>query len=316
MPQSEKFLPIKKAVFPVAGLGTRFLPATKDIPKEMMPLIDRPIIHHGVDEAVASGCTEIVFITGQGKESIKKYFEESPELVETLRERGKDDLADVVDAIHRLADFYYAYQDKPLGLGDAVLKAEPFCAEEYFGLLLPDDVMSAEPPVLSQLDAVRAKYGYSVLCLQEVPWSEVSRYGIVDAEEEEPGVYRVRSLVEKPSREEAPSNLAIMGRYLLSPEIFKHLKSIPRGAGGEFQLTDAISSLLSDEPVYGALCHARRLDCGVKEGWIKATVAKALEDPELRQIVLDTVRESGYSRLRHFSRNIAIRTISEIVINK
>lgn len=288
-----KFMPIKKAVFPVAGLGTRFLPATKDIPKEMMPLIDRPIIHHGVDEAVASGCTEIVFITGQGKESIKRYFDESPELIETLRERGKEDLAETVDAIHRLAKFYYAFQDKPLGLGDAVLKAEPFCSGEFFGLLLPDDVMIAEPPVLTQLDAVRERYGYSVLCLQEVPWSEVPRYGIADAEETEPGVYKIKGLVEKPSREEAPSNLAIMGRYLLSPNIFGHLRTIPRGSGGEFQLTDAISSLLSEEPVYGAVCPAERLDCGVKEGWIKATVVKALEDPELRDIVLDAVRESG-----------------------
>ncbi len=291
--QDNEFVPIKKAVFPVAGLGTRFLPATKDIPKEMMPLIDRPIIHHGVDEAVASGCDEIVFITGQGKESIKRYFEESPELVEMLREKGKDDLADKVDAIHKLAHFDYAYQEKPLGLGDAVLKAEPFCSDEYFGLLLPDDVMIAEPTILTQLDAVRKKYGYSVLCLQRVPWDEVSRYGIVDAEETEPGVYRVKALVEKPSREEAPSNLAIMGRYLLSPSIFRHLKTIPRGAGGEFQLTDAISSLLSEEPVYAAVCPAQRLDCGVKEGWIKATVVKALEDPELRGIVLDAVRESG-----------------------
>lgn len=285
--------PVKKAVFPVAGLGTRFLPATKDIPKEMMPLVDRPLIHHGVDEAVTSGCTEVVFVTGQGKESIRRYFEPSDELVSLLRERGKEELAAVVENIHSLADFYYAFQEKPLGLGHAVLCAEEFCKDEYFGLLLPDDVMIAEPPVLSQLEAVRKKYNSSVLCVEQVAESEVSRYGIVDAEEVEPGIYRVRGLVEKPERGDAPSNLAIMGRYLLSPNIFRHLRELKRGAGGEYQLTDAISSLLNEEPVYAALYSGKRLDCGVKEGWIKATVVKALEDPELREIVLAAVRESG-----------------------
>ena len=285
--------PVKKAVFPVAGLGTRFLPATKDIPKEMMPLVDRPLIHHGVDEAVTSGCTEVVFVTGQGKESIRRYFEPSDELVSLLRERGKEELAAVVENIHSLADFYYAFQEKPLGLGHAVLCAEEFCKDEYFGLLLPDDVMIAEPPVLSQLEAVRKKYNSSVLCVEQVAESEVSRYGIVDAEEVEPGIYRVRGLVEKPERGDAPSNLAIMGRYLLSPNVFRHLRELKRGAGGEYQLTDAISSLLNEEPVYAALYSGKRLDCGVKEGWIKATVVKALEDPELREIVLAAVRESG-----------------------
>ncbi|WP_455759875.1 UTP--glucose-1-phosphate uridylyltransferase [Cloacibacillus evryensis] len=287
------YRPVKKAVFPVAGLGTRFLPATKDIPKEMMPLVDRPLIHHGVDEAVASGCTEVVFVTGQGKESIRRYFEPSDELVSLLRERGKEELAAVVENIHSLADFYYAFQEKPLGLGHAVLCAEEFCKDEYFGLLLPDDVMIAEPPVLSQLETVRKKYNSSVLCVEQVAESEVSRYGIVDAEEVEPGIYRVRGLVEKPERGDAPSNLAIMGRYLLSPNIFRHLRELKRGAGGEYQLTDAISSLLNEEPVYAALYSGKRLDCGVKEGLIKATVVKALEDPELREIVLAAVRESG-----------------------
>ncbi|MDO5115794.1 MAG: UTP--glucose-1-phosphate uridylyltransferase [Synergistaceae bacterium] len=287
----EKYERIKKAVFPVAGLGTRFLPATKDIPKEMMPLIDRPLIHHGVDEAVASGCTEVVFVTGEGKESIRRYFEPSELLVSTLRERGKEALAAKVESIHELAKFSYAFQEKPLGLGHAVLCAEEFCGGEYFGLLLPDDVMVAEPPVLSQLEAVREKYGYSVLCLEEVDEKDVSRYGIVEAEEVEPGIYRVKALVEKPSPEEAPSRLAIMGRYLLSPKIFPHLKNLKRGAGGEYQLTDAISSLLREEPVYAVIYRGRRHDCGVKEGWIKATVARALEDPELRKIILDTVAE-------------------------
>lgn len=288
---SVPYKPVRKALFPVAGLGTRFLPATKDIPKEMMPLIDRPIIHHGVAEAVASGCTEIVFVTGQGKESIKRYFEPSPELVELLRERGKQEIAETVDSIHSLAQFSYAFQEKPLGLGHAVLCAEELCRGEYFGLLLPDDVMCAEPPVLTQLENVRKKYGGSVLCVEQVAEDEVSRYGIVDAEEVEPGIFRVRKLVEKPAKEDAPSNLAIMGRYLLSPAIFEHLRSLTPGAGGEYQLTDGISSLLEEEPVYAALFTGIRLDCGTKEGWIRATIAKALEDHELREIVLDTFKE-------------------------
>lgn len=282
---------IKTAVFPVAGLGTRFLPATKNIPKEMLPLVDRPLIHHGVDEAVASGCTRVVFVTGQGKESIRRYFAPSSELTSLLRERGKNDIADAVDAIHNLAEFHYAFQEKPLGLGHAVLCAEEFCRDEYFGLLLPDDVMVAEPTALSQLEAVNEKYEGSVLCLEEVSPEDVSRYGIVDAEEIEPGVYRVKGLVEKPKREDAPSCLAIMGRYLLSPKIFKHLKNLKRGAGGEYQLTDAIASLLTEEPVYATIYKGRRLDCGVKEGWIQATIFKALEDEELREIVLEAVEK-------------------------
>lgn len=289
---------IKTAVFPVAGLGTRFLPATKNIPKEMLPLVDRPLIHHGVDEAVASGCTRVVFVTGQGKESIRRYFAPSDDLTSLLRERGKEDIADAVDAIHNLAKFCYAYQEKPLGLGHAVLCAEEFCRDEYFGLLLPDDVMIAEPTALSQLEAVREKYEGSVLCLEEVAEEDVSRYGIVDAEEIEPGIYRVKGLVEKPKLKDAPSRLAIIGRYLLSPKIFKHLKNLKRGAGGEYQLTDAIASLLEEEPVYATVYKGQRLDCGVKEGWIEATVVKALEDEELRAIVLDAVEKFKTKRTK------------------
>ncbi|MCF0248295.1 MAG: UTP--glucose-1-phosphate uridylyltransferase [Synergistes sp.] len=288
-----EYRPVRRALFPVAGLGTRFLPATKNIPKEMLPLVDRPVIHHGVDEAVASGCSEVVFVTGRGKGSIQRYFAPSKSLVNLLRKRGKDDLAEIVDSIHNLAEFHYAMQEKPLGLGHAVLCAEEFCKDDFFGLLLPDDVMISEPPVILQLDAVRKKYGSSVLCLEEVDENDVSRYGIVDAEEVEPGIYRVKGLVEKPKREDAPSNLAIMGRYLLSPSIFSHLKKIRRGAGGEYQLTDAISSMLEEEPVYAMIYKGRRLDCGVKEGWIKATVTLALEDPELRSVVLEALKESG-----------------------
>ncbi len=282
---------IRKAVFPVAGLGTRFLPVTKDIPKEMMPLIDRPLIHYGVDEAVASGCKEIIFVTGTGKETIFQYFQHSSELEEHLMETGKEDLSEQLKKIPELAEFYYTLQEKPLGLGHAVLCAEEFCKNEYFGLLLPDDVMIAKPTVLAQLESVRERYSGSVLSLEEVDKEDTSRYGIVDAEEVEPGVYRVKGLVEKPDPNDAPSNLAIMGRYVLSPSIFKHLKSIKRGSGGEYQLTDAIASMLEEEPVYALLYKGRRLDCGVREGWIKATIIKALEDHDLRKIIIDTVEK-------------------------
>lgn len=282
---------IRKAVFPVAGLGTRFLPVTKDIPKEMMPLIDRPLIHYGVDEAVASGCKEIIFVSGTGKETIFQYFQHSSELEDHLIGTGKEEMAEQLKKIPELAKFRYTLQDKPLGLGHAVLCAEKFCKDEYFGLLLPDDVMLAEPTVLAQLESVREKYNGSVLSLEEVNEEDTSRYGIVDAEEVEPGIYKVKGLVEKPDPKDAPSNLAIMGRYVLSPSIFKHLKGIKRGSGGEYQLTDAIASMLEEEPVYALLYKGRRLDCGVREGWIKATLIKALQDPDLRKIVIDTIEK-------------------------
>ena len=285
------FKPIKKALFPVAGLGTRFLPATKDTPKEMLPLIDRPLIHHGVDEAVSSGCTDIIFVTGNGKESIRKYFQHSSKLEEHLAASGKSELADIISLIPDMAKFHYALQRRPLGLGNAVLCAEKFCCDSYFGLLLPDDVMLAEPPVLTQLDAVRKKYGGSVLSLEKVDHGDTSRYGIVDADEIEPGVFKINGLVEKPDPDDAPSDMAIMGRYVLSPSIFGHLKKLKPGKGGEYQLTDGIASLLRSEDVYGCAYSGKRLDCGVRAGWIKATIVKALQDPELKKIIVDTLRE-------------------------
>jgi len=289
--ENNGYKPLRKAVFPVAGLGTRFLPATKETPKEMLPLLDRPLIHHGVDEAVASGCLEIIMVTGRGKESIINYFKPSPKLENLLQLGGKPELAEMIRGIPKLAKFSFATQRKPLGLGHAVLCAESLCAGEAFALLLPDDVMVAEPTVLLQLEEVRKKYGGSVLCLEEVVPEQAKRYGIVDAEEVEPCVYKIKGLVEKPDPADAPSNLAIMGRYLLSPTIFKHLHSIGKGKGGEYQLTDAIASMLSEEPVYGRIYEGRKHDCGVVEGWIKATVVRALELPEFRDIIIDTLKQ-------------------------
>lgn len=288
------FVPVKTAVFPVAGLGTRFLPATKEIPKEMLPLIDKPLIHHGVTEATESGCQNIVFITGKTRDtSIRKYFRHSPSFVNHLKSCGKTDLACMIDSIHKIARFKYAVQEQPLGLGHAVLCAEEFCSDPYFALLLPDDVMPASPTVITQLEDVRKEYGGSVIALEEVAKEDTSRYGIISGEEVKPGVYRIRGLVEKPNPSDAPSCFAIMGRYVLSSSIFKHLKTITPGSGREYQLTDAIASMLDEEPVYGCVYKGRRLDCGIREGWLRANIVMALENPELRQIVIDTLKEEG-----------------------
>ena len=282
---------VRRCLFPVAGLGTRFLPATKEIPKEMLPLLDRPLIHYGVDEAAGSGCSDVVFVTGRGKRSIEDYFDRSWDLENLLVQRGKDQIREGIVAISDLAHFTYVRQAEPLGLGHAVLCGEPVCRGEYFGVILPDDVMMADPPVLGQLMEVHARLGGTVLALEEVSEEETSRYGIVDAREVEPGLFSINDLVEKPPLGEAPSRLAIMGRYVLSPKIFDRLKKVPRGAGGEYQLTDAIKSLLVDEPIWGVLYRGRRYDCGTKESWLRANVALAMNDPGLRQIVIEAVRE-------------------------
>ena len=273
-------------VFPVAGLGTRFLPATKNIPKEMMPLVDRPIIHYGVSEAVSSGCSRIVFITGLGKGSIRDYFSPSPRLVSTLRLQGKDEIADSVEGISGLADFRYVPQLSPQGLGDAVRCARRACAGyDYFGVILPDDVMMCGVPALTQLDAVRLRFGGSVLALERVPEEDVSRYGIAETEEIEPGVHRIKTLVEKPKQGETSSNLAIVGRYVLSTKLFSYLENIEPGSGGEYQLTDAISNMLRDEPVWGLECSGERLDCGTIPGWLRANLKLAREHPDYESLI-------------------------------
>jgi UTP--glucose-1-phosphate uridylyltransferase len=284
---------LRKCLFPVAGLGTRFLPATKDIPKEMLPLLDRPIIHYGVDEAVTSGCRDIVFVTGRSKRSIEDYFDRSLELEHLLEGRGQKELRDDLVRISEMANFAYVRQSEPLGLGHAVLCGEPCVNDSHFGLILPDDVILAEKPVLGQLAEVHAALGGSVLALEEVSWGETSRYGIIEGTECANGVFKISNLVEKPCPGEAPSRYAIIGRYLLSPTIFRHLSSAKAGVGGEIQLTDALRELLVEEPVFGLLYKGERLDCGTKKGWLKATVTMALRDPELKDFVMDIVRKEG-----------------------
>ena len=283
---------ITKCLFPVAGLGTRFLPATKEIAKEMLPLVDRPIIAYGVEEALAAGCREMVMITGRSKKSIEDYFDRSFELEEILKARNKTTLYDEVISLSQLADFIYLRQHRPLGLGHAVLCGEPVCRNEYFGVILPDDVMIARPSVLAQLIAVHEERGGSVVALEQVSPEETSRYGIVAAEEVEPGVYRIRDMVEKPAPGTAPSNLAIMGRYILSPSIFPILYGQQAGAGGEIQLTDGIRTLLGREPVWGLVFKGKRFDCGTQPGWLSANVQLAMQFPELREVVLRAVEQT------------------------
>lgn len=285
--------PLHKCLFPVAGLGTRFLPATKDIPKEMLPLIDRPIIHYGVEEAVLSGCRDIVFVTGRSKRSIEDYFDRSTELEHLLEQRGQTELRDNLIRISELANFAYVRQSEPLGLGHAVLCGEPCLNDSHFGLILPDDVILSGKPVLGQLAEVHSEFGGSVVALEEISWEETSRYGIVEGQDLGNGLFRITDLVEKPMPAEAPSRLAIIGRYLLSGSIFRHLRSADAGVNGEIQLTDALKGLLAEEPVFGLLYKGERLDCGTKVDWLRATVKMALRDPELKEFVLDIVRKEG-----------------------
>ena len=283
---------VRKCLFPVAGLGTRFLPVTKEIAKEMLPLVNRPIISYGVEEALSSGCEDIVMITGRTKRSIENYFDRSFELEDILKRRGKLDLYYKMIRISEMAEMMYIRQREPLGLGHAVLCGEPVCKGEYFGVILPDDVFVGEEPVLSQLVKVHERLGGSVVALEHVEDKNVSRYGIVSGEEKEPGIFRINDMVEKPKLEEAPSRYAIMGRYVLSPEIFPILHTQQAGAGGEIQLTDAIRELAKAEPVWGVVYRGRRFDCGTQKGWLSANIQLALEDEDLREVVMEIVNSN------------------------
>ena len=280
---------VKKCLFPVAGLGTRFLPVTKEIAKEMLPLVNRPIISYGVEEALGSGCEDIVMITGRTKRSIENYFDRSFELEDILKSRGKLELYNKMVHISEMAEIMYIRQREPLGLGHAVLCGEPICKGEYFGVILPDDVFVGDVPVLSQLVKVHERLGGSVVALEKVADSDVSRYGIAAGEEKEPGIFRINDMIEKPKLSEAPSRYAIMGRYVLSPEIFPLLHNQQAGAGGEIQLTDAIRKLAKSEPVWGVVYEGRRFDCGTQKGWLSANIQLALEDKELREVVMNIV---------------------------
>ena len=269
---------VRKAVFPAAGLGTRFLPATKSIPKEMLPLVDKPIIQYGVEEAVASGIESILIITGRDKTAIEDHFDISFELEQVLKDRGKDEMLKLVRAVANLAKISYTRQGEALGLGHAIYQAKGFAAGEPFAALLPDDVIDAEKPALKQMIEVYEKYNAPVIATMQVEGEAISRFGVIDAEEVEPGVYKIRDVVEKPKYDKAPSDMAVIGRYVFTPELFDALETTTPGAGGEIQVADAIRKLLKEgRPYYAVNLDAVRHDAGDKLGFLIATVEFALK---------------------------------------
>jgi len=277
---------VRKAVFPAAGLGTRFLPATKAQPKEMLPLVDKPLIQYGVEEAIHSGVQNIIIVTGRGKTAIEDNFDVSFELEHLLETRNKKDLLATVRAVSDMINVAYVRQKEALGLGHAVLRARELVGEEPFAVILSDDVIDAEVPALRQLLDVYEFYGAPVLALMEVPKENISAYGVVDAEPVghhggRDRLYRIRNLVEKPKPQDAPSNLAIIGRYVLTPEVFHSLETIEPGSGGELQLTDGLKHTLRSRPIYGYRFEWTRYDAGDKLGFLKATVEFALKRYDL-----------------------------------
>ncbi len=272
---------IRKAVFPAAGLGTRFLPATKASPKEMLPLVDKPMIQYVVEEAVAAGIDHIILVTGRGKRAIEDHFDRNVELENHLEAKGKTRALQTMEEISSMVDFVYVRQKEPLGLGHAVNCARDLIGDEPFAVLLGDDIIDSKEPALSQMIAVYEKHGGSVLALQEIPQEQIHLYGVIEGTSVDDRVYRVHKMVEKPPQGTAPSNLAIIGRYILTPRIFDYLALQERGAGGEIQLTNAMARLAAAEPVYGYLFDGKRYDAGSKLGFLEATVEFALKNPEL-----------------------------------
>jgi UTP--glucose-1-phosphate uridylyltransferase len=268
---------IRAAVFPVAGRGTRFLPATKASPKEMLPIVDKPLIQYAVEEALDAGATKLVFITGSSKRAIEDHFDSDPELERALIEAGKQELLESIQGIvPKGVTCIYIRQGEPLGLGHAVLCALPAVGDEPFFVHLADDLIAGEPPCLTQMAAEYNRHGGSVIAVEEVPHEETSSYGVVAVDQSN----RITEIVEKPAPENAPSNSAVVGRYLLAPQIFEKLQTTGRGAGGEIQLTDAIADLLGESPVYAYSFKGERFDCGSKLGYLKASVAYGLEHPD------------------------------------
>jgi UTP--glucose-1-phosphate uridylyltransferase len=282
---------VRKAIIPAAGLGTRFLPATKAMPKEMLPIVDKPTIQYIVEEAIASGIEDIIIVTGKGKRSIEDHFDFAHELEQNLESKGKYDLLDKVRYSTNLADIHYIRQKEPKGLGHAVWCARNFIGDEPFAVLLGDDIVQSDTPCLRQLMDVHEETHSSVIGVQTVPDKETHRYGIVEPSVQEGRRYQVDNFVEKPEPGTAPSNLAIMGRYVLTPEIFKFLEQQETGAGGEIQLTDAIQKLNQIQRVFAYDFEGKRYDVGEKIGFVKTTVEFALENPELRTELLQYLED-------------------------
>ncbi len=272
---------IRKAVFPAAGLGTRFLPATKASPKEMLPLVDKPLIQYSVEEAVASGIESILIVTGRDKTAIEDHFDISFEMEQMLRERGKDELFEQVRAVSEMARISYTRQKQALGLGHAIYQAKDFAGSEPFAALLADDIVDSEVPALKQMIDVYEKYDAPVIATMQVAGEAISRFGVIDAEEVEPNVFRIRDMIEKPPFAEAPSDLAIIGRYIFTSEIFDAIEQTKPGSGGEIQITDAMRILLKERPFYALKLDGTRHDAGDKLGFLIATVEFALKRDDL-----------------------------------
>ncbi len=279
-----KIRKVTKAVFPVAGMGTRFLPATKAIPKEIMTLVDRPLIQYAIDEARAAGIKEFIFVTSRGKSALEDYFDHSPELENTLRKAGKDDLLEILRETNMDSGaIAYVRQNRPLGLGHAVWCARRLIGNEPFAVLLPDDVIAAQKPCLQQMVEAYEQIGGNMVAAMEVPPAKTKSYGVLDIAEDMGSIVKCKGMVEKPKVEDAPSNLAVIGRYILTPRIMQNLNRKKEGVGGEIQLTDAIAREVNRSGVYGFRFRGQRYDCGSKAGFLQATVAFGLARPDLRE---------------------------------
>jgi len=281
---------VKKAVIPVAGLGTRFLPATKTVPKELLPIVDIPSIQYVVQEAVDAGIEEIIFVTSRGKDSIEDHFDEAPELEQILINRGNHEMAKTLRRIAEMIEVVSVRQKVPLGLGHAVLCARDLVGDEPFAVMLADDLVDSEVPCVRQLIDIYNREEESVIALMQVPLEEVHQYGVIKGKEIEPRLYEIETTVEKPVSSEAPSRMAIIGRYVLRPEIFKILQSQPPGRGGEIQLTDGLATLARQRKMFGCAFTGERYDIGDKFGFVRATVAYALKRDDLRDKVLTYVK--------------------------
>jgi UTP--glucose-1-phosphate uridylyltransferase len=281
---------IRKAVIPVAGLGTRFLPATKTVPKELLPIIDIPSIQYVVQEAVDAGIQEIIFVTGRGKDGIEDHFDEAPELEQILADRGQTATVDMLRRIAEMTEVVSVRQKKPLGLGHAVLCARDLVGDEPFAVMLADDLIDAETPGIRQLVDIFTETDESVVALMKVSLDEVHQYGVIKGKEVKPRLYAVEATVEKPAAKDAPSQLAIIGRYVLRPEIFSILQTLPPGRGGEIQLTDGLAQLVQERKIFGCEFTGDRYDIGDKFGFVRATVAYALKRKDLRDKLLEYLK--------------------------
>jgi UTP--glucose-1-phosphate uridylyltransferase len=281
---------IRKAVIPVAGLGTRFLPATKTVPKELLPIIDIPSIQYVVQEAVDAGIQEIIFVTGRGKDGIEDHFDEAPELEQILADRGQTATVEMLRRIAEMTEVVSVRQKKPLGLGHAVLCARDLVGDEPFAVMLADDLIDAETPGIRQLVEIFMETEESVVALMKVPLDEVHQYGVIKGKEVKPRLYAVEATVEKPAAKDAPSQMAIIGRYVLRPEIFSILQKLPPGRGGEIQLTDGLAQLVQDRKIFGCEFTGDRYDIGDKFGFVRATVAYALKRKDLRDKLIEYLK--------------------------